>query len=129
MHANEAMLRATYDAMARGDGRSIAAVLAPSATWHIPGSSQMAGDYVGLDELFGFWRRVAELTGGGMRLEVLDVLANDEHAAVWVHGRARRDDRTFEERGVHVFTLSDGLITEAWFHYEDQAAYDEFWGT
>ena len=126
-HPNEALLRETYAAMARGDGRAIAANIAPDAVWHIPGASPLAGDKRGLDELFAFWRHVAELSGGGMRLELRDVLANDERACVWVRGSATRDGRTFEELGVHVFEIRDGKIAEAWFHYEDQTAYDEFW--
>ena len=126
-HPNEALLRATYDAMARGDGKGIAAAIAPDAVWHIPGSSPLAGDHAGLDALFAFWRKVAELSGGGMRLEVRDVLANDERACVWVRGTATRGGQRFEELGVHVFELREGKIAEAWFHYEDQAAYDAFW--
>ena len=41
--------------------------------------------------------------------------------------RAKYDGRRFEEVGVHVFELRDGKIAEAWFHDEDQAAYDAFW--
>jgi len=126
-HPNEALLRDTYAAMARGDGKAIAASISPDAVWHIPGSSPLAGDKRGLDELFAFWRHIAELSGGGMRLEVRDVLANDERACVWVRGSATRGERAFEELGVHVFEIRGGKIAEAWFHYEDQAAYDEFW--
>ena len=33
---------------------------------------------VSADEIFGLWKRVAEQSGGGLQLEVRDVLANDE---------------------------------------------------
>lgn len=126
-HAHEARIREVYAAMARGDGRALAATIHPDAVWHIPGSSQLAGIYRGLDEVFGFWRRVAEMSDGGLQLEVLDVLANDDRAAVFVRGKARRGDRTLEENGVHILQLDEGRITEGWFYYEDQDAYDGFW--
>lgn len=65
MHANEELLRSTYAAMARGDGRALAGVLTPDTAWVIPGSSKLAGRYTGPDEIFGFWKLVAEQTGAG----------------------------------------------------------------
>ena len=127
MHPNEQVLRQAYAAMARGDGRQLAAFLDPSATWHIPGASPLAGTYTGLNEIFAFWKRVAELAPGGLRLEVLDVLANESRAVVFVVGRGGRKDLTIEERGVHVFELEGGRAKSARFYYEDQGAYDRFW--
>ena len=89
--------------------------------------SPLAGTYVGLKEIFSFWKRVAELAPGGLRLEVLDVLANDDRGVVFVVGRGTRLGRSIEERGVHVFHFADGLAKEARFFYEDQDAYDAFW--
>lgn len=80
-HPNEGTVRDIYAAMARGDGRAIGAPIHTDAVWHIPGHSQLTGTYTGLNEVFDFWRRVAEMSDDGLRLEVLDVLANDERAA------------------------------------------------
>lgn len=128
-HSQEARIQEAYAAMARGDGRALAAIIHADAIWHIPGHSQLAGVYRGRDEVFGFWRRVAEMSDSGLQLEVLDVLANDDRAAVFVRGRAQRGDRTLEENGVHILRFDGEQITEGWFYYEDQDAYDDFWGT
>lgn len=96
MHAMEERLRAGYAAMARGDGSALAQLLAPDAIWHIPGNNLLAGRYQGLDQIFRFWKKVAALSGGGMALEVLDVLANDERGAVFVVGRAQRNGRSMQ---------------------------------
>lgn len=127
MHPNEKALRDGYAAMAKGDGRQLAQLLDPSAEWHIPGKSPLAGTYKGLDEVFGFWRRVAELAPGGLRLEVLDVFANEDRGVVFVVGRGTRQGLVIEERGVHVFEFSAGKAKHARFFYEDQDAYDRFW--
>ena len=127
MHSNEKTLRDGYAAMARGDGKVLAEMLAPDARWTIPGHSPLAGTYVGLKEIFSFWKRVAELAPGGLRLEVTDVLANDDRGVVFVVGRGARLGRSIEERGVHVFQFESGLAKEARFYYEDQDAYDAFW--
>lgn len=127
MHPNERALRDGYAAMARGDGRVLAQLLHPEAEWHVPGRSPLAGTYRGLDAIFGFWKRVATLAPGGLRLEVLDVLANDARGVVFVVGRGERQGLRFEERGVHVFAFEAGRARSARFFYEDQEGYDRFW--
>ena len=120
-------IRRGYEAMARGDGTVLAAMLSPDATWHIPGRSPLAGSHRGLGAIFAFWKKVAVLADGGMKLEVLDVLANQERAAVFVVGRSHRKGLTLEERGVHIYRFQAGKVIEGRFYYEDQDAYDEFW--
>lgn len=127
MHPNEKLLRDGYAAMARGDGKVLASMLAPDALWTIPGRSPLAGTYTGLTQIFSFWKKVADLAPGGLRLEVLDVLANDVRGVVFVVGRGARLGRSIEERGVHVFRFEGGHAKEARFYYEDQDAYDAFW--
>ncbi|MEO5671672.1 MAG: nuclear transport factor 2 family protein [Ramlibacter sp.] len=127
MHPNESALRDGYAAMAKGNGKQLALLLDPEAEWHIPGKSTLAGTYKGLNDIFKFWKRVAELAPGGLQLEVIDVFANDDRGGVFVIGRGARQGLTIEERGVHVFEFEAGKATSARFLYEDQDAYDRFW--
>ena len=127
MHPNEARIRDGYAAESRGNGKVLAALVAPDAEWYIPGTSPLAGTYRGLNEIFPFWRKVAELAPSGVNIEVLDVLANDAHAAVFVVMRSQRKGAKLEQRGVHIYELRDGLAVRGQFYYEDQRAYDEFW--
>lgn len=48
------------------DWRALAKVLEPDTVWVVPGSSKLSGQYIGRDEIFGFWKRVAEQTAGGL---------------------------------------------------------------
>lgn len=128
MHENERLLRDAYDAMAKGDGRTLAGLLTPETAWVIPGANKLSGTYRGPDAIFGFWKEVARQTGGGLRLEVRDVLANDNRGVVLVTARGERDGRQLDERQVAVFEFSnDGKVLEATFIYEDPQAYDAFW--
>ncbi len=113
--------------MARGDGRALAKVLTEESRWVIPGGSALSGVYTGPDEIFGFWKRVAAQTGGGLKLTVDDVLANDRRGVALVTASGTRDDRRLDERQVAVFELLDGKVTSATFIYEDPAAYEGFW--
>ena len=113
--------------MARHDGRHLAALLTDQSRWVICGHGPLAGTYTGANEIFGLWKLIAEQTGGGLQLDVSDVLANDERAVVLVTARGQRGGRSLEERQVAVFELHDGVVTEARFVYEDPDLYDDFW--
>lgn len=128
MHANEVLLRSAYSAMAAGDGRSLAGLLTSETTWIICGNGKLAGSYRGPDEIFGLWKAIAAETGGGLRLDVQDVLANDHRGVVLVTARGTRNGRQLEERQVAVFEFGDnGKVARATFVYEDPDAYDAFW--
>jgi ketosteroid isomerase-like protein len=113
--------------MARGDGRALAEMLTDTTRWVACGHGKLAGTYTGRDEIFAVWKRIADQTGGGLGLELRDVLANDERAIALVTARGRRGDRQLAERQIAVFEMNGAKITEATFVYEDPAAYDAFW--
>ncbi|HVE91003.1 MAG TPA: nuclear transport factor 2 family protein [Actinomycetota bacterium] len=127
MHPNEVLVRGAYEAMTRGDGAALAELIGPETRWVIRGEGPLAGTYIGRDEIFGFWKQVAAKTGGGLRLELDDVLANDERAVALVTARGSRKDRRLEERQVVVYEIAAGRFTSATFIYERPEVYDAFW--
>ncbi len=128
VHPNERVLREAYAAIAAGDGRTLAKLLTPDTAWIIPGKSKLSGTYRGSDEIFHFWKGIAQQTGGGLRLDVQDVLANDERGVVLVIARGERNGRQLVERQVAVFEFAvEGKVRSATFVYENPDVYDAFW--
>jgi ketosteroid isomerase-like protein len=126
-HPNIQRLREGYDAFARGDLDALRERFAPDIVWHIGGNSPLAGDYKGHDEVFGYFMKLAEMTGGTLKLEIHDLLANDTHAVALTRGSAQREGKSLDMNQVHVFHVNDeGKITEFWGFPEDQAAADAF---
>lgn len=114
--------------MAAGDGGTLAKLLTADTTWVICGKGKLAGSYRGHDEIFGLWKGIAEQTGGGLQLELQDVLANDDRAVALVVARGERNGRLLNESQVAVFEFADhGKVQLARFIYEDPDAYDSFW--
>jgi len=103
-HPNEDMMRKLYDAFNKGDFEMVTSSFAPDIVGHVPGKSQLSGDYKGAEEVMGMFAKLAEVVGGNYSVEVHDVLANDEHAVVL------------------------GKITEFWTLEEDLYASDAFYG-
>jgi ketosteroid isomerase-like protein len=126
-HANEDLVRRGYEAFATGDMATVASLFADDVVWHSPGRSAISGNFKGQDEVFAFFGKLVEMTGGNFGIEVHDVLANDEHATVLVHAKGQRDGASWEGNIVHVLHLADGKVKEIWVHEGDQYAADEFW--
>jgi ketosteroid isomerase-like protein len=126
-HPNVELLRRGYEAYGSGDLETINELFADDIEWHVAGRSPIAGDYHGKEEVFGFFAKLMELSGGTSRLEVHDVLANDEHGVALVVGSGSREGREFSGRDVHTFHFRDGKVVELWDAPGDQYAVDEFW--
>jgi ketosteroid isomerase-like protein len=127
VHPHEQLVRRLYAARARGDLAEVRAILAPDVIWHEPGPGDYTGQLRGADAVLRMHTRALELTGGTFRLELHDVLANDEHTVALVQWSARRGDRAPAGREVAVYHVRDGRVTEAWFHPDDAAVVDAFW--
>ena len=80
---------------------------------------------VHLEHQFG--DQLAERAGGTFRLDLHDVLANDEHVVALTNATAQREGKTLNDNGAQVFHVTDGKVSEQWFHPGDQYASDEFW--
>jgi uncharacterized protein len=127
-HPGEELVRRGYDAFSRGDMQTLREVFSPDIVWHSAGRSQLAGEYAGVDAVLGFFGRTMELTGGTFRVDVHDVVANDEHV-VGLHAvTAEREGRTLRDQNVLVFHVRDGRASEVWQLWADQYAADAFFG-
>jgi ketosteroid isomerase-like protein len=127
-HPNVERMRMGYEAFAAGDLDTLRNErFAPDIVFHVTNSGSLSGDYKGVDEVFGFFGKLMEETDGTFRLEVHDLLANDEHTIGLVRTTATRKGKTLEQNAVHVFHVNaEGKITENWTFAEDTAAANEF---
>jgi uncharacterized protein len=126
-HPNEDLVRRGFAAFGTGDLATLGELFADDIVWHAGGRSPIAGDYKGKDEVFGLFAQFAERTGGTFRIDIHDVLANDEHVVALTKGTAEREGKRLSVDGVQVFHVKDGKVTESWFHAADQYASDDFW--
>lgn len=127
-HPNEDLVRRGYDAFMAGDMETLNELFADDIVWHAPGRNALSGDHRGKDAVFAVFAKLAELTGGTFKLEIHDVLANDEHVVVLARSTAERDGKRLDDNGVQVFHVSDGKVTEQWLHPGDVYASDAFFG-
>ena len=125
-HPNEDLLRQGYDAFGRGDMEWLDEHFADDIVWHVPGHNPFSGDHRGKEAVFALFAKQMELTEGSLRLEIHDVLANDEHGVGLATATATRGGKSLRDRQAHVFHVRDGKVTEFWNHPGDQSSVDDF---
>jgi uncharacterized protein len=121
-------LQAWLDAYESHDRQTMLGSLADDAVWHVGGTHRHSGDYRGRDAILGYFDAIREATADTMRLEPLEVIANDRHGAAFLRVTAERDGRRLDTVVADAFRFDDeGRIVEFWASNANQAAIDEFW--
>lgn len=127
MHKNEKLLRKGYEAFAKADMEGIQKLFHPDVVWHVDGRGPISGSYKGRDEVLGFMGELISRSDGTFKVEIHDVLANDEHAVALTTATAERNGKRYHGQGVATYHVKGGKVTEAWFANNDQYSADEFW--
>jgi hypothetical protein len=127
-HPNVERIRAFLHAYAAGDREALGPSLSEDAVWHVGGTHQFSGDYRGREAILEYFDAVASETGGTLKLEPKEVLANDERGAAFLRVTGERQGRTLDATMAEAFVFADdGTIREFWAHATDQDAIDGFW--
>ncbi len=128
MGASVDVVRRFYDALEAGDLTAVGECFAPTAIWHLPGTSRIAGDYLGWPAIRDqFLARLGPLSGGTFRAELIDVAVGERFVVAVQHATAEHAGRRLDVTGCQLMRVRDGLIQEVRGHYSDEAALDEFW--
>ncbi len=126
-HPNVALARKGFEAFGTGDMVALTELIGENVEWHEFGLGPLSGDYTGREAVFGLFAKLAQATGNTLRIELHDVLANDEHVVALLRTRASKQGKQLDVRHVDIFHIRSGKITEFWSFSEDQRREDEFW--
>jgi uncharacterized protein len=127
-HPNAELFRKGYTAFQNGDLDTVRSLFAPDIVWHTPGHSHMAGDRRGVDDAIALFMTQFEETGGTFKVELHDVLGNDEHAVALGTFSGSKGGKSIEDNYTHVVHVAGGKLTESWIFSENQDKVDAFWG-
>jgi ketosteroid isomerase-like protein len=125
--SNAAIMRKGYEDFASGNLTAVFAMFDTGITWHIPGHSPISGDYTGHDQIGGFFQRLMELSQGTLRIDVQNVLADDDLVVVLVTVNAQRNGVSDSFPEVHVWRMKNGKAVEFREYQGDEQREDRFW--
>ena len=121
-------LEAWLDAYGDHDRQTMIDSLADDAVWHVGGTHRHSGEYRGRDAILTYFDAVREATADTMRLEPLEILADDRFGAAFMRVTADHVGRWLETVVADAFRFDDqGRIVEFWASNSNQAAIDQFW--
>ena len=119
--------RQAFDAFLRRDGIVIGRLIDDDTVWRVPGGSLMAGEYRGREQIFGFLRQTARLTGGTYRADLRGVAGGDQVVAALYRATGRREGRELDIDQLLVFRYRDGVWGEVLAVPVDLEAFEAFW--
>lgn len=127
-HPGVARAREYLASYAARDMDAVREFFTDDVVWHVAGNHPLSGDYRGKESLLEYFKRVDDITGATVELEVEDILASDRHLAMFMHIRGGRDGKVLDERMAEMYDVApDGRWSEFWAMADDQKAVDAFW--
>lgn len=127
-HPNATRIRQLFQAFRAADLATIQAVIPEHAVWHFPGHrGLLAGDHRGRDAILAFLLQVQALTVHTFHLDLIDVLANDEHAVAFFSGHGTRNGKALDNPTCLRMRLENGRVVEVWEYVWDLYHVDDFW--
>jgi uncharacterized protein len=122
------LVRRGYEAFNAGDAATLSEVFAPDIVHSVPGNSAIAGAHKGLPDVLTIYGKLAEMSGGSVRVELEDVLSDGGNRVISIHRTsAERDGQTLSTREALLLTIVDGKIAEIQDFFTDISAIDSFW--
>ena len=113
---NAEVVRSGYEAFQKGDLAAFDNLLADDCAWHVPGRGQLAGDKKGRQAIVEYFGQIGVLSEGTAKLELHDLLANDEHVVGLHVLSVERGGKAVESTVALVFHVRDGRASEVWEH-------------
>ena len=120
--------KAQNEFYAGGSGAALEQILAPTITWTVPGDNRIAGNYRGLEEVLGYFRRRRDLADRTFQMKRRDVLVGDgDRLAALTDGFATIRGVDHHWSTVGLYDVIDRQIAACWLLPLDQRAFDAIW--
>ena len=124
-----AVVRAGFDAVARGDLAAFGEMFHADATWNHRNDDRLGGLHHGSDGIVAFLSESMQLTGGTLRPVPRSFMADGDGrvaALVQVSG-TRPDGRSFDNPQILLFTVEGGRVRTVDQFVGDPGAVAAFW--
>ena len=127
-HPSATRIRQMFRAFREADVATVREMIPEDAVWHFPGQhGRLAGDHRGRDAIFAFLLNVQALTDNTFHLDLIDVIANDDHAVALFRGHGKRNGKTLDNPTCLRRRMRNGQVAEVWEFVWDLYHVDDFW--
>jgi uncharacterized protein len=119
--------RRQADFYAGGPEEGVGEMLAEDVRWHVPGTSPIAGEHVGRDEVLAYMRKRREIAESTMRMHPGATLVDDDVVVQLVTGEATLHDRQVSWRTAGIYRFSEDRVAEVWLIPFEPELFDRIW--
>jgi ketosteroid isomerase-like protein len=124
-HPNALRLRETYEAFDRGDLEPLFGLMSDDIEWVDSTLGPLAGTYNGKAQVPQFFTRMMDIYAGSLRVEIVDIVANDHHGVVLTRESGTTNGQEIDWTSVHVWSFRDGHADR--FTNYGSSEYQRFW--
>ncbi|MBC7809047.1 MAG: nuclear transport factor 2 family protein [Akkermansiaceae bacterium] len=125
-HPHVQLVKRYQAAMATGDFATGATFFAPDVRYVVPGDNPLSGDFVGAEQVMGYFGKLMEVTGGTYRItEMLWLVCENEVALVTTDYAERKGQPLIWSETI-VFEIIDGKKKFIRLFQSDQETVDAF---
>ena len=121
-------LRRGYKAFADNDVDTLTEVIPENAVWHIGGRNQTSGDYNGREAIFGYFGKLAELTGGTFKADLQHVVGDENYVVALQRTSCTVNGKSMDSFDVLVDRMEGDDAVETWVWVQKQYEFDELIG-
>ena len=127
MSANEDTVRRGYEAFGKRDMDTLRSIMTPDVIQSVPGTSQIAGEHKGIDDVLGYYAQLFELSGGTISVRLESTKVEGDMVVSTHHATAQRQGRSLDADENITFTFSGDKVARLDEAPRDQSAFDAFW--
>jgi len=111
-----------------GDDAELRTLLTEDIAWHVPGTSPIAGDYHGYDQVLDYFTHRRGVANSTMQMHPRELLVGDDaHIASVTDGTATIGGAEHSWSTVGLYRIADGRVAECWLLPLDLIAFDRAW--
>jgi ketosteroid isomerase-like protein len=114
---------------AGGSTAPVVELLTGDITWHVPGSSLIAGDHRGVQQVIDYFEKRRQLMNSTMRMRPGAVMREGDLVAQFVDGSALVEGKRVSWQTIGVYRVDTGQrrVCEAWLIPLDSELFNRIW--
>lgn len=121
------LVRRGYAAFNAGDVDALVSLMSHDVVQHAPGNSPISGDHKGIEAVLAYYGKIADMTDGTFRVDLIDVHGDGRGHVVAIHqSTATRGGTTRVSRGSILFSFLGDKATDLLEMHADLAGDDAF---
>jgi ketosteroid isomerase-like protein len=129
LHPNVLTYLAAMAAFNRHDLSAVAENVHPDFVYRIPGHSNIAGEFHGIEGFVEALTRLRNESDGTLELSPVAVLADDQNLPARARVTARRGAKRLDTENCYAFRFVNGKVADGQVFLSDPDQVDDFWAT